>query len=264
MTTPRHGEIHSRWLAAAGVLGFARDRAGDRRGWAGRARRAGARAGLARAGVPRGPPRPRRLGGGGRRGAAQGAPDDRRGPRRAGLGEADPHHPRRHRRSPRSAPPDQLDGLRTVGPARPAPATGTSAPTSPSRDAKAANEAALADLENGVTSLWLGSTPDADLDTSCSTACCSTWRRWCSTHRRPGGAARAFLAARRRPRAAPGAPTSASTRPSATAEPRPSWPGRRACCGFVVDATEVHDRGASDVQELAHSLAGRRRRTSAR
>ncbi len=24
---------------------------------------------------------------------------------------------------------------------------------------------------------------------------------------------------------------------------------------FVVDATEVHDRGASDVQELAHSLA---------
>ncbi len=37
--------------------------------------------------------------------------------------------------------------------------------------------------------------------------------------------------------------------------PPPTSPARAGTLGLVVDGTAVHDRGASDVQELAHSLA---------
>ena len=86
---------------------------------------------------------------------------------------------------------------------------------------------------------------------SCSTRCCSTSR--------PSSC--------RRPRPAPAPSCSTPTAASCTRAPTSAWtpgsppgswpsrPGRRGVRVFVVDATEVHDRGASDVQELAHSLA---------
>ena len=118
-------------------------------------------------------------------------------------------------------------------------------PTTP----KLAHEEALVDLDGGVTSLWLQGSGDTDL---------------------------AVAARRRAARPGAGRPRRRSTRPRSSRTPadrelhpatnlgvpageataelaRQAWQaGVRA---FVVDATEVHDRGASDVQELGWSMA---------
>jgi methylmalonyl-CoA mutase len=117
-------------------------------------------------------------------------------------------------------------------------------------DATADNQALLTDLEGGVTSLWLEAPPDT---------------RWASllegvlldlapvVLETTEAGARSFLeyAAGRdlHPRTNLGQPAAAAGRELAEL----AWQtGVRV---FVVDATEVHDRGATDVQELAHSMA---------
>ena len=115
-------------------------------------------------------------------------------------------------------------------------------------DPKEANEAALVDLDNGATSLWLRGDGDTDL---------ATVLREVLLDLAPvvldGVDPGAFLAHAEgnalHPATNLGTPAADATAESA----------RRALdagvLGFVVDATEVHDRGASDAQELAWSLA---------
>ena len=117
-------------------------------------------------------------------------------------------------------------------------------------DEKADNQALLTDLEGGVSSLWLEADPDTD------------WARLLDgvlldlapvVLQTTEAGARSFLeyAGGRdlHPSTNLGQPAGAAGRELAEL----AWQtGVRV---FVVDATEVHDRGATDVQELAHSLA---------
>jgi methylmalonyl-CoA mutase len=115
-------------------------------------------------------------------------------------------------------------------------------------DARQANEAALVDLGNGVTSLWIRGDSDTDLATLLDGVLLDL-----APVVLDGIAPDAFLgyAERRTLHPATNLGTSAG---EATPEA-----ARRALdagvLGFVVDATQVHERGASDVQELAWSLA---------
>jgi methylmalonyl-CoA mutase len=119
-------------------------------------------------------------------------------------------------------------------------------------DAKAGNEALLADLENGATSLWLELSDDTDLTTLLDGVLLDLAAVVLEA---PDGlaAARAFLdhaaGSTLDPRTNLGIDAGAA---SATAAALAREAG---VLGFVVDANEVHERGASDVQELAHSMA---------
>ena len=89
--------------AAAANLRFERDRGADRRGRPGRARGARAGPGQPRPGRARGPPRPRRVGGRGRRGAAQGPPARATTTPTRWSGTGSPGPPSTASASPRSA-----------------------------------------------------------------------------------------------------------------------------------------------------------------
>ena len=136
-------------------------------------------------------------------------------------------------------------------------------------EAKLANEEALVDLDGGVTSLWVA-VDETPTSPHCWTACSSTWRRSCSTRplRRSSPRGHCWCTPTSADSTSTPTPTSApirsarcsascpsrSTRPSASCV---TWPpgedaGVRA---IVVDATAAHDLGASDVQELAWSIA---------
>ncbi len=116
-------------------------------------------------------------------------------------------------------------------------------------DPKQANEAALVDLDNGVTSLWLEVTPDTDLGAVLDGVLLDL-----APVVLDGIAPDAFLAYADGPHAPPG------HQPGHPPQPRPPTEAAQRALdagvlGFVVDATRVHDRGASDAQELAWSLA---------
>ena len=130
-------------------------------------------------------------------------------------------------------------------------------------DAKLANEQALVDLDGGVTSLWVGSRRHRPRR-RCSTGCCSTSPRSCSNARRRRRGREGVPRPRRRYVDLHPAPTSgAPARRRDAGRRRRPGPGAPGCSGVVVDGTAVHDRGASDVQELALLACRRRRRTSA-
>ena len=113
----------------------------------------------------------------------------------------------------------------------------------------------MADLENGVTSLWLRARARRPTSTPCSRACFLDLAPVVlDAPTDPMAAAMALLTRRRGHRAPPRPPTSAIPAEQVTADGWPAWPTATACSAFVVDATPVHDRGASDVQELAHSM----------
>jgi len=115
---------------------------------------------------------------------------------------------------------------------------------------KTANETLLTDLEGGVTSLWL----EADEDTDWSVLLDQVLLDLAPVILQTSEAgARSFVryaeGRELHPRTNLGLDARLATRDLADH----AWQmGVRV---FVVDATEVHDRGASDVQELAHSLA---------
>lgn len=141
--------------------------------------------------------------------------------------------------------PELLDGLTTSGRPTRAGAWDVRAHLAVT-DPKAGNELLLADLEGGVTSLWLEATEGTDwallldgvlLDLAPVVL---------------GGGARDFLDHVGDRELHPGTnlgldPREPDAELAAEAE-------RRGIRAYVVDATEVHDRGASDVQELAHAL----------
>ena len=124
------------------------------------------------------------------------------------------------------------------------------------RDPKAANEAALVDLDGGVTSLWLEVAPDADLATLLDRVLLDLAPVVLDASTDPVGAARAFLAHADGSELAAG--TNLGVSGEAAEEDLVAVAGLArdaGTLGVVVDATTVHDRGASDAQELAWSLA---------
>ena len=145
--------------------------------------------------------------------------------------------------------PDLVDGLVTVGrPTRPG-AWDIRAHLAVT-DAKTDNETLLTDLEGGVTSLWLEADEDTDWHALLDQVLLDLAPVVLQTTE---AGVRAFL------RYADGRELNRRTNLGLDARlatrdlADQAWQlGVRV---FVVDATEVHDRGASDVQELAHSLA---------
>ena len=115
-------------------------------------------------------------------------------------------------------------------------------------DAKQANEAALVDLDNGVTSLWLQGTPDTDLAAVLEGVLLDL-----APVVLDGIAPDAFLGY------ADGRTLHPATNLGTAAGDATGEAAQQALdagvLGFVVDAARVHDRGASDAQELAWSLA---------
>jgi methylmalonyl-CoA mutase len=123
-------------------------------------------------------------------------------------------------------------------------------------DAKVAHEEAMTDLENGVTSLWLRLPADADLDSVLDTLLDGVFLDLAPVVLDATGdpvvAAEAFVAYAEDVELHAGTnlgiPAAQATGTAA------ELAGGAGVLGFVVDATPVHDRGASDVQELAHSM----------
>ena len=113
-------------------------------------------------------------------------------------------------------------------------------------DARADNETVLADLEGGVTSLWLQAPPGTDWAALLDGVLVDLAGVVVD------GDAHGFLdhVGDRQLHPATNLGLDART-PDARLAARAVARGVRA---YVVDGTEVHDRGASDVQELAHSL----------
>ena len=115
-------------------------------------------------------------------------------------------------------------------------------------DAKLAHEEALVDLEGGVTSLWLQGSRDTDLNIVLNGVVLEL-----APVVFDGIDPATFLAyagdRELHPATNLGVPASDATADLAGT----AW--RAGVRAFVVDATEVHDRGASDVQELGWSMA---------
>ncbi|MEP9361836.1 methylmalonyl-CoA mutase family protein [Nocardioides sp. CN2-186] len=116
------------------------------------------------------------------------------------------------------------------------------------RDAELANEESLADLDGGVTSLWLRVAADTDLSVLLKDVLLDL-----APVVLDGGDPAAFLSylegRELHPDTNLGVPAAEATADLAKA-------ARKAeVRAFVVDATTVHDRGASDVQELGWSMA---------
>jgi methylmalonyl-CoA mutase len=120
-------------------------------------------------------------------------------------------------------------------------------------DAKALNETALVDLDGGVTSLWLQVGADTDLATLLDGVLLDLAPVVLEA---PSGAqaavARAFLDVLGGTTPAPGT-NLGGTDDDLVDVARLAL--ERGVLGVVVDATRVHDRGASDVQELGWSMA---------
>ena len=115
-------------------------------------------------------------------------------------------------------------------------------------DAKLAHEEAMVDLEGGVTSLWLEGSADTDLTTVLDGVLLDL-----APVVLDGIAPDTLLSYARdgelHPATNLGVPATEATAELAGR----AW--RAGIRGFVVDATAIHDRGASDVQELASSMA---------
>jgi methylmalonyl-CoA mutase len=119
-------------------------------------------------------------------------------------------------------------------------------------DLRTAHEEAMADLENGVTSLWLRLAPDTDLDALLDGVFLDLAPVVLDATADPLVVAREFVAyaedVELHPATNLGIPAADATAEAARLA------GGAGVLGFVVDGTAVHDRGASDVQELAHSM----------
>ncbi len=115
------------------------------------------------------------------------------------------------------------------------------------------NEEALVDLNGGVTSLWVHADADTDFAALLADVLLDLAPVVLEAPSAPGAAAEAFLTHADGRELAPGTNLGFDAR-TATAEQAALATGA-GVLGFVVDATVVHDRGASDAQELGYSLA---------
>ncbi len=148
--------------------------------------------------------------------------------------------------------PADLDGLQTAGRPTRAGAWDVRARLA-GADAKLLNEHALVDLDGGVTSLWVQVTPDTDLPVLLDKVLLDLAPVVLEPTDDPVAAARAFLDhatyADFHPATNLGA-DAGSAELVAVAE----LARKAGVLAGVVDATAVHDQGASDVQELAYSM----------
>ena len=123
-------------------------------------------------------------------------------------------------------------------------------------DARAANESALVDLAGGVTSLWVEATAGTDLATLLDGVLLDLAPVVLDAPSAPVAVAEGFLAYVDGRELAPGTNLGVSGEAAAEDLVAVAELARKAgTLGVVVDATTVHDRGASDAQELGHSLA---------
>ena len=140
-------------------------------------------------------------------------------------------------------------------------------------DAKLANEAVLVDLANGVTSLWLEVEPDADFDTLLDGVLLDLAPVVLDSPADPVAAAEGFVTFAGDTDLADGTNLGAdplgalirggfetgASAPSSTTEATVVGVAKLAreagTMALVVDATAVHDLGASDAQELGYSMA---------
>lgn len=121
--------------------------------------------------------------------------------------------------------------------------------------AKAVNEAARIDLDGGVSSLWV-ETDGADLATLLDGVLLDLAPVVLDAPDAPLDAARAFLEYAGGRELADGTNLGVDATAAADVLVAAANLAREAgTLALVVDGTAVHDRGASDVQELAHSLA---------
>ncbi len=149
--------------------------------------------------------------------------------------------------------PDLLEGLQTSG--RPTRAGDWDIRAHVADgDAKAVNEEALGDLEGGVSSLWLQASPATDFDVALAGVLLDLAPVVLDATADPVATARAFLdwAGDRELHA--GTNLGVPVGLDGPVGGLDTLPGR-AVLAFVVDATAVHDRGASDAQELGWSMA---------
>ena len=116
---------------------------------------------------------------------------------------------------------------------------------------KALNEEALGDLEGGVTSLWVAAGPDTDFAALLEGVFLDLAPVVLDPTGDPAATARAFLAWAGDLELHPGTNLGL---PAYDAEVA-GLARDRGILGFVVDATRVHDRGASDAQELGWAMA---------
>lgn len=149
--------------------------------------------------------------------------------------------------------PDLLDGLVTGGRPTRVGAWDVRAHHG-AGDPAAVHEAALADLDGGVASLWL-ETDGADLATVLDGVLLDLAPVVLDAPSDPLGAARAFLeyAGERELAAGTSLGVDATAADEVLVEAA-RLALDRGTLALVVDGTAVHDRGASDVQELAHTL----------
>ena len=148
--------------------------------------------------------------------------------------------------------PAHLEGLATAGRPTRAGAWDVRAHLAAAPE-RQLNEEALVDLEGGVTSLWLGVGADADLDTLLDGVLLDLAPVALDADDEPVALAERFLdwatGRELHPATQLGVPAAQATAGLAA---RAREAGVLA---FVVDGTAVHDRGASDAQELGHALA---------
>ncbi|MGA8846969.1 MAG: methylmalonyl-CoA mutase, partial [Nocardioides sp.] len=118
--------------------------------------------------------------------------------------------------------------------------------------AKQSNEDALVDLNGGVTSLWTAAAPDTDFATLLDGVFLDLAPVVLEATSDPAATAQAFLSwvgdLELHPGTNLGVPASLATPELAAAAQE------RGILAFVVDGTTVHDRGASDAQELGWSM----------
>jgi methylmalonyl-CoA mutase len=143
--------------------------------------------------------------------------------------------------------PDLLDELQTSGRPTRSGEWDVRAQVNAS-NAKLANEEALVDLNGGVTSLWVRADADTDLTTVLDEVLLDL-----APVVLDGADPAAFLAY------ADGRELHPATNLGVPADAATAELARQAMdagvLGFVVDATVIHDRGASDAQELGWSMA---------
>ena len=120
-------------------------------------------------------------------------------------------------------------------------------------DAKQANDDALVDLDGGATSLWLTADADTDFSVLLDDVLLDLAPAVLDAGADAERAARAFLAHADGRELHPGTNLGLDAH-TATADQARLAAGA-GVLGFVVDATSVHDRGASDAQELGYSMA---------
>ncbi len=154
--------------------------------------------------------------------------------------------------------PDLLEGLVTSGRPTRAGAWDIRAHLG-ERAEKQSNEDALVDLNGGVTSLWLAVGPDTDFAALLDGVFLDLAPVVLEATHDPLGTARAFLSyvgdLELHPGTNLGVPADEAGDDDGSAQEVAALAAKAGVLGYVVDASAVHDLGASDSQELGYSMS---------